>query len=92
MNSIPIGFSFCFKISVPWIKLATNYIETCHGFCVEFARQAVRYSTKNEGFAERYLTHEILGKLGEREKDAMAALGLIKEDRGDADLSINPGM
>jgi hypothetical protein len=49
-------------------------------------------SIKNEGFAKRFLTYEILGELGERKKDAMAALKLIEEDRGDAFLSMNPGM
>ena len=67
-------------------------METCHDCCVNFARQAVRYSIKNEGFAERFLTCEILGKLEERKEDAIDALKSIEEDRGDALLSMNPGM
>ncbi|KAF8863046.1 hypothetical protein BDZ45DRAFT_147486 [Acephala macrosclerotiorum] len=80
------------EYSDPWNTLATSYVETCHGCCVNFASHALRYSIRDADLVQRFMMHEIRGKLEERKKNALAALELIEEDRGEAFLSMNPSM
>ncbi|RFU34194.1 hypothetical protein B7463_g2172, partial [Scytalidium lignicola] len=80
------------EFSKPWNALASDYVEKCHSCCVDFAREAVRYSVTNAGLAERYLAIEILWRLGDRRDAALAALGLLEEDRGDVMFSMSPSL
>ncbi|KAH8592604.1 hypothetical protein B0O99DRAFT_743508 [Bisporella sp. PMI_857] len=71
------------EFSKPWTDLAKAFVDSCYSCCVEFAREAVLFVVK---------PIEILGKLQERKARAMHSLELIEDDRGDAALSMNPGI
>jgi hypothetical protein len=80
------------EFSKPWTDLAKAFVISCYSCCVEFTREAVLFIVKREALAERFLAMEILAKLQERKARAMHSLELIEDDRGDAALSMNPGI